>query len=144
MLTRDSFQMRVSATYTACIYSVLVYDWLLSLPDEYKYIWRSKPTTVNGLYIILRYWPLVKFAISLYLSNTWMSYERCHDWTAFQVNSNLPITICVSTLLALRLYALYGRNIWVSSRKPDTIRILIITDLCTRVSSCLLSSESLF
>lgn len=79
--------MRVSATYTACVYSVLVYDWLSSLPQERKYIWQSRPTSATVLYGILRYWTLIKFAISIYLSNTWMSYDSCHKWAPFQVSS---------------------------------------------------------
>lgn len=37
--------MRVIATYTACIYSLLVYDYLISLPREYRYVLAMLPAS---------------------------------------------------------------------------------------------------
>ena len=45
-----------SKTFPAAVgFSVLVYDLLLTLGDELKYIWRRPVTKIKVLYLILRY-----------------------------------------------------------------------------------------
>lgn len=50
------FVLEGSKTFPAAVgFSVLVYDLLLTLGDEVKYIWRRPVTSIKVLYLILRY-----------------------------------------------------------------------------------------
>lgn len=101
---------RVILTYVACLYAVMLYDWLNCLKQEYYLVYRAKFTSVSGLYVVLRFWPIIKYAISVALSASDLNHEECNRWSKFQVYSTLPIFIGVGLLLSLRAWAIYERS----------------------------------
>ena len=54
------------AISTACSTALLVYDTLLTLPSEIRYIWRKAIKIGAILYLLARYLPLVVYLIVIY------------------------------------------------------------------------------
>ncbi|KAI1784400.1 hypothetical protein LXA43DRAFT_1101438 [Ganoderma leucocontextum] len=124
----------ISNLYTE-VYSILIYDWLLCLGQEVRFIWnwRSKVTSSSLVYALSRYAMLIEFLLAvataypmsdLLIVVDWVEIHLCshplpHNscranvWT--QAALEILGTIAFSTFSALRAYALSNRNMWLSA-----------------------------
>jgi Family of unknown function (DUF6533) len=64
-----------STISTACSTALLVYDTLLTLPSEIRYIWRKTIKIGAILYLLARYLPLVVSLIVIYTVSFNLSLE---------------------------------------------------------------------
>ncbi|KAH8913356.1 hypothetical protein BT69DRAFT_1344713 [Atractiella rhizophila] len=48
----------VSRVYFICCMSVLIWDWIVTFPSEYKYIWRTPWSIAKVLFLFNRYYTL--------------------------------------------------------------------------------------
>ncbi|KZT37399.1 hypothetical protein SISSUDRAFT_864055 [Sistotremastrum suecicum HHB10207 ss-3] len=68
------FNLHVCSLFTVSGYCLLIYDWLLTFPDEVNYMWNGRLTTVRALYFFNRYTaPLVSTPAHRVLVS-------CADW----------------------------------------------------------------
>ncbi|EIM79317.1 uncharacterized protein STEHIDRAFT_126547 [Stereum hirsutum FP-91666 SS1] len=102
--------VKVAQIYVASTTSVLVWDWLVCLPQEWRYIWKADWTAIKVLYLMVRYYTFVVLVVT----DVWFFA----DWSEASCAKNLRvlpgiavvIDVCVELVLALRVYALYGRS----------------------------------
>jgi len=91
----------------------VVYDFLLTLPREIKYIWLSKVSVPKFTYIFLRLYSMAFIASNLYIRDrVGYSNKFCkayHWWGIMGVPVVTNIT--ANILLCMRLYALYRRDV---------------------------------
>ncbi|KAJ7616067.1 hypothetical protein FB45DRAFT_801682 [Roridomyces roridus] len=106
-----SFDQVVNAAqiYIACTTSILIWDWLSCLPQEWRYIWKSKGwSPIKTLYCVVRYYT---FAV-LVLTDTWFfaswKQESCARYVKALPGAAVLIDLAIEAVLALRIYALYG------------------------------------
>lgn len=56
----------VSQMSAVAYYSILVWDWIILLPREWRLIWKTEWSLYKGLYCMSRYWTLLALAFSLW------------------------------------------------------------------------------
>ncbi|KAJ7810037.1 hypothetical protein B0H14DRAFT_3112519 [Mycena olivaceomarginata] len=101
--------VNVAQTYIACTTTILVWDWLSCLPQEWRYIWKSRAgwSPIKILYCLVRYYTLM-FAVSdVWLFAHW-SESSCARYVRVLPGIALLTDLSVELVLALRVYALYG------------------------------------
>jgi len=85
----------VSQMSAVAYYSILVWDWIISLTKEYHLIWNTNWTVYKVLYIINRYWTLLALAFSLWAYTTNIDGATCGK----VVNLIVRCSILVSSVL---------------------------------------------
>ncbi|KAI1782330.1 hypothetical protein LXA43DRAFT_957545, partial [Ganoderma leucocontextum] len=111
--------------------ALLVYDWLLCLSQEVRFIWnwRSGVTISSLLYVISRYMMLVYSFLSLATIHP-MSDLSCRADVWAQTAIEVLCLITFSAFSALRAYALSNRNTWLAviivllALPPTAMRII--------------------
>ncbi|KAJ6616643.1 hypothetical protein B0H10DRAFT_2036380 [Mycena sp. CBHHK59/15] len=97
-------------TYIACTTSILVWDWLSCLPQEWKYIWKAKRPwgPIKILYFLVRYYTLMVLVVTdVWFFANW-SESSCAKHVRILPGVAVLIDLSVELVLALRVYALYG------------------------------------
>jgi len=130
MLSQLSFGRRYFFN-TICVdlsfFTLYVYDWLLTLPDEVRYIWETRPCisgisvlfAVNRYVVLLGWIPIFVISVSgVYAINGLGDFVIASPKgaSAFRVIifTMAIVSQCISTaVMILRVFALYRRNIWV-------------------------------
>ncbi|KAJ7622698.1 hypothetical protein B0H17DRAFT_1340529 [Mycena rosella] len=96
--------------YIACTTSVLIWDWLSCLPQEWRTIWKSKASwsPIKIVYCVVRYYTL----LVLVVTDTWFfaswSESSCARYVRVLPGIAVLIDLSIELSLALRIYALYG------------------------------------
>ncbi|KAJ7182987.1 hypothetical protein C8R43DRAFT_1229204 [Mycena crocata] len=95
--------------YIACTTSITIWDWLACLPQEWKYIWKSKSwSPIKVLYCLVRYYKLLTVVVTdVWFFADW-SESACAQYLIILPASAIPIDLSVELVLALRVYAIYG------------------------------------
>ncbi|KZT07035.1 uncharacterized protein LAESUDRAFT_725373 [Laetiporus sulphureus 93-53] len=91
---------------TNCLYfsaaSLVLYDYALTIGDEYCYMWSTRISFASGLYYALRYSAVMIACASIISTITYAS------WPGWLVS--LHLTFSILAFVALRMYAIYDRN----------------------------------
>ncbi|EIN05848.1 hypothetical protein PUNSTDRAFT_145755 [Punctularia strigosozonata HHB-11173 SS5] len=108
-LLGDLWSVRVASIATL---AWLVYDTILMMKDEIRFIWFSKRSTTKWLYLSLRYLTLGSLATNVYVNVTaGLSTSVCKSWLWYITIGGSTLTTAMgSVVLVLRLYALYSRS----------------------------------
>jgi len=95
----------------AC-YAAVVYDYILTFPEEIKYIWKRRFSVVTFVYFINRYYALCDFTLLVFVEfSTAMDLSKCKRYVPFQpLGQGIPLTFFPDLVIGLRVYALYNRN----------------------------------
>ncbi|KZP29653.1 hypothetical protein FIBSPDRAFT_1038696 [Athelia psychrophila] len=95
-------------------FSILVWDHILTFPDEVTYIWKRRKTLLTSLFLINRYLMPLGFIVNLvaYTLQSW-GIEACNYVRYEGVMSAIGIEI-VGVMMLVRIYALYMNRPWVS------------------------------
>ncbi|KLO13202.1 hypothetical protein SCHPADRAFT_928690 [Schizopora paradoxa] len=98
-------------TIIAC-YSLFIYDYLLTLNDEIKYIWRRQFSLGSFIFFVNRYYAMITLALTVFENfSLAVDSSRCKHLIGLQVfGDGIPLTIMTNFLIGLRVYALYKRN----------------------------------
>ncbi|VDB87915.1 unnamed protein product [Peniophora sp. CBMAI 1063] len=102
--------IQVSQYHFCCMYAVCIWDWIVSIPDERRYIWKAQWTVVKGLYLFTRYYVL---AVMPYIL-----WEFCtnHEWSFCSWAYKIPVILATPNqfgaegILLIRTYAFFGRD----------------------------------
>ncbi|KZS86880.1 hypothetical protein SISNIDRAFT_342159 [Sistotremastrum niveocremeum HHB9708] len=93
----------------------MIWDIVITLEDEIKYIWQSPPTLPKYLYLYARY--ITLFAIAAmgppwngWLNGSQSSSTYCHQLCVFQIVVPIIVVLGVDLIFILRVHAIYGRN----------------------------------
>ncbi|KAF7297456.1 hypothetical protein MIND_00979300 [Mycena indigotica] len=109
--SETQFESVVNAAqiYIACTTSILIWDWLSCLPQERKYIWKSKSwTPIKFLYCMVRYYTfMVLIVTDVWFFAGW-SENACARYVRILPGIAVLIDLSVEAVLAIRVYALYA------------------------------------
>ncbi|QRV98048.1 transmembrane protein [Ceratobasidium sp. AG-Ba] len=96
---------------------VLLYDHILTFPEEVEYVWKQKWSAVSTMFVLNRYITPFILAVDLYdkggLSN-YLSQSFCVNWYYAETVWNLLCFGFVHAIVALRVGAIWGRPGWLS------------------------------
>jgi len=104
-------------------FSLFVYDSLLTLDDEIKYIWRRRFNFVSFAYLISRYYAMCNFILQI-VANFSVAFDisKCKRYVPFQMlGQGIPLIAISNMIIGLRVYALYGRNKYIAVILPTCI-----------------------
>jgi len=93
----------------ACL-TLLTYDTLLSVGQEYKHIWKSKWSVIKVLYLCSRYGAFIDTTIAVHkrVSNTGPSFCKfASDFDTIYSGLRIGVT---EIILMIRTYAQYDRS----------------------------------
>ncbi|PCH35307.1 hypothetical protein WOLCODRAFT_79634, partial [Wolfiporia cocos MD-104 SS10] len=82
---------------------VCAYDWFLTLDREIRYVWRAKLSFPTLLYYGCRYPALVNLVLQLLTRAAWRNWQ-----------DKRVIPFISALCAAVRVFAMFDRNIWVS------------------------------
>ncbi|KAF7302753.1 hypothetical protein HMN09_00910300 [Mycena chlorophos] len=100
----------VTQVYFCAMYAVVVWDWLISLPREVRFIWRTHWTPVKAAYLFCRYWCSDSLLDCFVLDH---SLEFCEKYFRVPVALALWNQVGSESVLLIRTYAFFNRNIYV-------------------------------
>ncbi|KIO06027.1 hypothetical protein M404DRAFT_999255 [Pisolithus tinctorius Marx 270] len=92
---------------------LLMYNHVLSLDDEIKYIWKKRISSVSVIYLVLRYFGIIYMLYSsvVLVTNT-ISIDKAsvatRSYPALSLWANCLVLAANQIVLQLRLYALYS------------------------------------
>ncbi|KAG1897963.1 uncharacterized protein F5891DRAFT_1045245 [Suillus fuscotomentosus] len=103
MFTTDLDAQQISLCTYAVLAgnSILIYDHVLTLPEEFAFIWRRPKGLAAMLFLLNRYLALLGIICSMVVELFLISDEE----SSFAVSKSL-----FSVIMAMRTYALYGRS----------------------------------
>ncbi|EIN06716.1 hypothetical protein PUNSTDRAFT_145229 [Punctularia strigosozonata HHB-11173 SS5] len=93
----------------------LVWDILITMDDEIKFMWFKNWSYTKALYFFVRYFA-VMVQVSTLLVGTELTPQfhftshDCFIWQVWQGAAAIALEMAVDIVLILRLYAMYGRN----------------------------------
>ncbi|QRV98047.1 dephospho-CoA kinase [Ceratobasidium sp. AG-Ba] len=109
---------------------ILLYDHILTFPDEVEYIWKQKWSVVSTMFVLNRYITPLVLAVDLYDKGGLPNYipkSFCVGWYYGESVWNLLCFGFVHAIVALRVRAIWGRPRWLSI----TLSVLFATYFLT-------------
>jgi len=93
-------------------FALIIYDHLLTLDMEIEHMWKRNFSVVTALFYLTRYYFLLAFAVTLFLFVIPVfGISSCERALLFlPLGAGVPFTLFPNCIIALRIYALYGRN----------------------------------
>jgi len=94
------------------MFVLLVYDHLLTIHDEVEYVWRRNFTVATWLFFFNRCYTLLAVAVALLEEiSPIFTPKICERMVIYQpIAIGIPLTTIPNLIIALRIYALYGRS----------------------------------
>ncbi|KAJ6597560.1 hypothetical protein DFH09DRAFT_1272231 [Mycena vulgaris] len=97
--------------YEHLVYLVILFwDHLITLDNEINLIWRRKKSLSSYSFLVNRYFAFLTGIPVLLLPFLTLSSETCVHYTLFREVALLGTQLIVSSILVMRIYALFGRN----------------------------------
>ncbi|KAI9508255.1 hypothetical protein F5148DRAFT_1198127 [Russula earlei] len=105
-------QIQIGKYFFLGAYTMLLYDHLLTFPEEIQAVWKKKKTFPLYLFILVRYYALLAVSVVAFgYFSPGMTRSRCSHWMNFlPLGITIPLTFFPGILMLLRVYALYNRN----------------------------------
>ncbi|KAJ7754952.1 hypothetical protein DFH07DRAFT_822267 [Mycena maculata] len=112
LATAERF-ISVTQVYFCAMYAVVIWDWLISLPREYKFVWKTHWTPVKMAYLFCRYWVIAVVPYLLYCFVLDHSLETCQKIYKIPVALALWNQVGSESVLLIRTYAFFNRNVYI-------------------------------
>ncbi|KAF8971753.1 hypothetical protein BDZ97DRAFT_1913662 [Flammula alnicola] len=93
--------------------AVVLWDWIISLPREYRFVWRTHWTPVKMAYLFCRYWVITVVPYLLYC------FVSDHPRATCERIYKIPVALAMwnqvgsESVLLIRTYAFFSRNVYV-------------------------------
>ncbi|KAJ7361406.1 hypothetical protein DFH08DRAFT_1074398 [Mycena albidolilacea] len=110
LATADKF-LYVTQVYFCAMYAVVIWDWLISLPREWRFVWKTHWTPVKMAYLFCRYWVIAVVPYLLYCFVADHSLETCQK--IYKAPLALWNQVGSESVLLIRTYAFFNRNVYV-------------------------------
>ncbi|KAK9896872.1 hypothetical protein P389DRAFT_50654 [Cystobasidium minutum MCA 4210] len=111
--------MRVYITHQSILFGIVLWDWLVCLGAEYKYVWTGKRSAVKVLYILSRYVSLILTTIVFSLNYLDQPASTCNVLVRFNCAAITLIQAISMAVLAQRAY-------YVSLRSKIVVFVLLL------------------
>ncbi|KAJ3488178.1 hypothetical protein NLI96_g3009 [Meripilus lineatus] len=95
------------------MYAVVLWDWALGLPREWRYIWRTGWTPVKFAYLFCRYWVIAVVPYLIWAFVVDHSHETCQKIFRIPVALAMWNQVSAEIILLIRTYAFFNRNNYV-------------------------------
>lgn len=132
-LTEGSLHtIRDLQTYEAAVFGMAVWDIIITISEEYRYVWKQKPLTfLNGVYFLNRYLILVFGSLCVWMSNNYL--PNCDDVKWIMILNFILFPFLCSIILSTRVYAIYDRQKWMipffSALVMGMVAIYVVTEV---------------
>ncbi|KAJ8091945.1 hypothetical protein PM082_024180 [Marasmius tenuissimus] len=115
IVVRTVFQHRLVASFEVSAAVVAVYDTLLNLDSESRFIWFAPWTSVKALYLFQRYLPFVdSVALWIYFQSM-QDPGPCTSITQVILWMGVVGLLVSEILMSLRVWAVWGRRIYIAA-----------------------------
>ncbi|KAI0687812.1 hypothetical protein BC835DRAFT_377258 [Cytidiella melzeri] len=93
-------------------FCVLVYDHILTFPQEIEVIWKRKKTFLSCVFLLVRYYSVLAMIVVFFgYFSTDMTREQCAQWMLFlPLGVTVPLSVLPSFLMSIRVWAMYTAN----------------------------------
>ncbi|KAF8215851.1 hypothetical protein K438DRAFT_1914743 [Mycena galopus ATCC 62051] len=91
--------------------AVVIWDWLLSLTREWRFVWKTHWTPVKVAYLFCRYWVIAVVPYLLYCFVADHSLATCQK--IYKAALALWNQVGSESVLLIRTYAFFNRNVYV-------------------------------
>lgn len=113
--------------YTSCWQAgssaLLVYDYIITFPDEVDLCWRCRCTAMSLLFIISRYIALVYVVAAVLVDSRWETDQSCEVVAQLYLVSAGLLTAVLAGFSALQVYAVSGRC-WLPTLAVATLGVV--------------------
>ncbi|TFK77396.1 hypothetical protein BDN72DRAFT_891140 [Pluteus cervinus] len=103
----------VTQVYFCAMYAVVLWDWIISLPREWRFVWRTHWTPVKVAYLFCRYWVITVVPYLLYCFVVNHSRATCEKIYKIPVGLAMWNQVGSQSVLLIRTYAFFNRNIYI-------------------------------
>ncbi|KAI0784734.1 hypothetical protein C8Q75DRAFT_778697 [Abortiporus biennis] len=103
----------VTQVHFCAMYAVAIWDWVVCLPREWRFIWKTPWTTVKVSYIFCRYWVIAVIPYLLWAFCTDHDLEECEKIFQIPVGLAMWNQVSAEVILLIRTYAFFGRNVYM-------------------------------
>ncbi|CCL98088.1 uncharacterized protein FIBRA_00082 [Fibroporia radiculosa] len=130
----------VSQIHFCAMYAVVVWDWLLALPKEWRFIWKTSWTPVKVAYLFCRYWVLAVGPVLLW------AFVSNHSWQTCERIYRIPVAMAMwnqaaaETILLIRTYAFFNRNNYILALLVSALGGVVAYQLYVATTEMLLLS----
>ncbi|KAF9270645.1 hypothetical protein L218DRAFT_969139 [Marasmius fiardii PR-910] len=93
--------------------AVVIWDWLVSLSREWRFVWKTHWTPVKVAYLFCRYWVIAVVPYLLYCFVADHSRETCEKIYRYPVALAMWNQVGSESVLLIRTYAFFNRNIYI-------------------------------
>ncbi|KAL1757277.1 hypothetical protein FB107DRAFT_259942 [Schizophyllum commune] len=93
--------------------AVVVWDWIISLGREYRFIWKTHWTPVKAAYLFCRYWVIAVVPYLLFCFVTNHTKETCERIYKIPVALAMWNQVGSESILLIRTYAFFNRNTYI-------------------------------
>ncbi|KAJ8075331.1 hypothetical protein PM082_019669 [Marasmius tenuissimus] len=130
-------QTRLFVDMGVCAVTLYIYDTLLNLDLEFRFVWASPWSLVKVLYLLQRYLPFVDstviflYLLSIHKPGPCLAFTHAFTWSGMvgiflsegkhqcnlphhHLHLFVPLPSTVLGLMTLRVWAVWGRNIYVT------------------------------
>ncbi|KZP29654.1 hypothetical protein FIBSPDRAFT_1038697 [Athelia psychrophila] len=125
---KDVFAIYQTRYMGFAAFSILVWDHILTFPDEVTYIWKGRKTLLTYLFLINRYLMPLGFIVNLvaYTLQSWGMESlrclckidsdgcRCNKYVRYEGVMTATGVEIVGVMMLIRIHALYMNRPWVS------------------------------
>jgi len=122
-------RLRMQTSTDVAAVTLLIYDYILTIPNEIDYIWSSQWSVIKVIFLITRYLPFSDVSLVLiYQLKPFISSRTCE--ALFRASGWLIVVgiAIAETILAIRTWAMWERNRWMG--------IFLILLMSSAVLSC--------
>ncbi|GAA5982304.1 hypothetical protein JCM5350_006135 [Sporobolomyces pararoseus] len=99
--------------YVAAWLGIFLFDLVVTLPEERKYIWNNKWTPLKVLYLLNRYIALAHQIFSFIMIFAAIASSLCHRAWWFEVVGGMIVVYLCALIMSIRIIAIYDRNLLV-------------------------------
>jgi len=109
----DGLNMRSSQNYLLASSVIFYYKFILTLSQEYKYIWSRKFGIVNALIIALRYISAISYIPVLALAFETELDDNCSRLYKVPAVLGIFCQCLVLAFLVIRVFAIFDKRLWI-------------------------------
>ncbi|KAI0347671.1 hypothetical protein BDW22DRAFT_1423954 [Trametopsis cervina] len=137
-LETEAYLIFVTQVHFCAMYAILVWDWIIALPRERRFIWKTGWTPVKVAYLYCRYWVIAVVPYLLWAFCTNHTLEECQRLYRIPVALAMWNQVASEIILVIRTYAFFNRNNYILALLVSTLAGVIAYQLFVDTSEMLL------
>ncbi|QRW12631.1 hypothetical protein RhiLY_11630 [Ceratobasidium sp. AG-Ba] len=110
------FNVRLSVAMGLAGYTAMIYDHILTFPDEVEYVWKAEKSPAICMFLLVRYITPIVLTIDIYDKggiSSYTSHAFCITWHFTEAVWYVCAFGIIHALVAMRVIAIWGRPRWI-------------------------------